>query len=80
MLVLSRKVGECIVIDGGIELEILQIAGSRVRLGIAAPRTCQIVRAELTPAAGPASPSSQVVASPPVAVPPSPPQLQKCLA
>jgi carbon storage regulator CsrA len=65
MLVLSRKVGERIVIDGGIEVEVLAVSGNRVRLGIAAPRECQIRRAELLPATGAAVLSPQVVAPPP---------------
>lgn len=36
MLVLSRKVNESIVIDGGIEIMVVEIRGDRVRLGIAA--------------------------------------------
>jgi carbon storage regulator CsrA len=46
MLVLSRKRGEKICIDGGIELEVLEIRGDRIRLGFTAPRECRIMRAE----------------------------------
>lgn len=46
MLVLSRKSGEKIVIDGDIQLEVLEVTGSRVRLGISAPDDCRILRAE----------------------------------
>ena len=46
MLVLSRKLGEKIIIGDGIELMIVGVAGNRVRLGIAAPRECRIMRAE----------------------------------
>jgi len=38
MLVLTRKVGEQIVIDGDICITIVAIKGDRVRLGITAPR------------------------------------------
>ncbi len=38
MLVLSRKVGEVIVIDGGVTVTVLEMKGQRVRLGIGAPR------------------------------------------
>ena len=78
MLVLGRKVGERILIDGGIELEVLEITGSRVRLGIAAPRQCQIIRAELAPAAGPL-PTFPVVTPPQIAAIAVPPNPQKCL-
>lgn len=79
MLVLGRKVGERILIDGGIELEVLEITGSRVRLGIAAPRECQIIRAELAPVAGPSLPTFPVVTPPQVAAIAVPPNPQKCL-
>jgi carbon storage regulator len=51
MLVLSRRLGEKIAIDGDILVEVLEVSGNRVRLGIVAPDDCRIMRAErLTPA------------------------------
>jgi carbon storage regulator len=47
MLVLSRKIGERIVINDTITVEVLQIVGSRVRLGITAPSGVPILREEL---------------------------------
>lgn len=47
MLVLSRKVSDAIVIGQNIELEILEIRGRIVRIGIKAPREIPVVRAEL---------------------------------
>jgi len=47
MLVLSRKVGECIVIGDGIVLTVLGVRGGQVRLGIDAPRTTPVWRGEL---------------------------------
>lgn len=46
MLVLSRKIGEKILIDGDIELEVLEINGNRIRLGITAPQDCRVMRSE----------------------------------
>ncbi len=43
MLVLSRKLGERIAIDGEIQLEVLEVSGNRVRLGIVAPHDCRIM-------------------------------------
>ena len=47
MLVLTRKVGERIVLGDRIVLEVLQIKGPTVRIGIAAPGDVHIVREEL---------------------------------
>jgi len=48
MLVLSRKVGETLVIDGRIRVTIVSTQNGRVRVGIEAPRDVHIVRSELT--------------------------------
>ncbi len=47
MLILSRKAGEKVVIDGNITLEIVRIQGNRVTVGIAAPSNVKILRGEL---------------------------------
>jgi carbon storage regulator CsrA len=47
VLVLSRKVGQHLVIGGGIVVVVKRIAGHRVTLGIEAPGTVKIVRGEL---------------------------------
>jgi carbon storage regulator len=47
MLVLSRKVGEAIVIDGGILIRVAEVHGGRVRLAIEAPRETRVDRAEV---------------------------------
>ncbi len=47
MLVLSRKVGETIHIDGQIKVKVVKINGNRVKIGIEAPDEVQIVRSEL---------------------------------
>jgi carbon storage regulator CsrA len=47
MLVLSRKVGQRVVIDGRITLVINQISGNRVAVGIEAPDDVHIIRGEL---------------------------------
>jgi carbon storage regulator len=48
MLVLSRKVGDKLIIDGNITVEIVKIQGNRVILGIVAPSNIKILRGELT--------------------------------
>jgi carbon storage regulator len=47
MLVLSRKVNEKIVIDGGIVVTVVKIEGGQVRLGIEAPRDVKVYREEI---------------------------------
>jgi carbon storage regulator len=48
MLVLSRKVGDKLVIDGNITVEVVKIQGNRISLGIVAPSYVKILRGELT--------------------------------
>ena len=47
MLVLSRKPGEKVVIDGGITITVVEVIGGRVKLGIEAPADVVILRGEL---------------------------------
>lgn len=51
MLVLSRKPGESII-AGDITITISRIQGNSVRVGIAAPKSVPIRRAELAPFSG----------------------------
>ena len=48
MLILSRKVGDKLVIDGNITVEVVKISGNRISLGIVAPSNVKILRGELT--------------------------------
>ncbi len=65
MLVLRRKAGEAIVLNGSITIYVLAVEGERVKLGISAPPEVVIVRSELLE--GPGSSSG------PVGGPPLPP-------
>lgn len=47
MLILSRKAGDAIVIDGGIRIVVVQCDRGGVRIGIEAPADTVILRAEL---------------------------------
>ncbi|MFM7159806.1 MAG: carbon storage regulator [Planctomycetaceae bacterium] len=47
MLVLTRKLGEKILIDSEIEVTVLEIRGGKVRLGFKAPQDVSLRRAEL---------------------------------
>ena len=47
MLILSRKHGESIVIDGRITVKIMRLEGDVVKLGIEAPREVPVHRQEV---------------------------------
>lgn len=47
MLILSRKPGDAILIDGGIRVVVLACEGGGVRLGIEAPASVGILREEI---------------------------------
>lgn len=49
MLVLSRKVGERLIIGDNITVVVNRVVGNRVTLGIEAPNSVRVVRAELKP-------------------------------
>jgi carbon storage regulator len=47
MLALTRKKDEAIIINGNIEIRILDVQGDKVKLGISAPKEVTIYREEL---------------------------------
>jgi carbon storage regulator len=47
MLVLSRKVGEKILIGDDIQITVVRVCQNTVRIGVEAPRSFQIVREEI---------------------------------
>ena len=47
MLVLSRRIGEEIVIDNQIRVKIVAIQGNRVKLGVVAPEDVTVHRDEI---------------------------------
>lgn len=47
MLVLSRKVGEKVVIGNGVVVEVLSVSGDVVRVGVVAPRETSVHRFEV---------------------------------
>ena len=48
MLVLSRKIGERILIEPGIEIAVVDVRGGKVRIGIVAPESVRIRRDEIS--------------------------------
>jgi carbon storage regulator len=47
MLILSRKAGDSLIIDGGVRIVVLGVEGSSVRLGIDAPTDVRVLRGEI---------------------------------
>lgn len=47
MLILSRREGETIVIDGNIRVTVMEVRGDQVRIGIDAPRSVSVHRQEV---------------------------------
>jgi carbon storage regulator len=47
MLVLTRKLGQSIVIGDDIEVVVLEVRGEQVRIGIRAPKTVMVHRKEI---------------------------------
>jgi carbon storage regulator len=47
MLILSRKLGESIVIDGNIHVKIMRVDGDVVKIGIEAPASVPVHRQEV---------------------------------
>ncbi len=47
MLVISRKPGESLILSDNIKITLLSISGDKVAIGIDAPSSVKIIRAEL---------------------------------
>lgn len=47
MLILTRRVGESVMIGTNVQVAVLGVKGSQVRVGIEAPQAFHIVREEL---------------------------------
>ncbi|MFB9327054.1 carbon storage regulator CsrA [Paenibacillus aurantiacus] len=47
MLVLARKKGESIMINGNIEVVVVSVEGDNVKLGIRAPKEIEVYRKEI---------------------------------
>jgi carbon storage regulator len=52
VLIVRRRVGEKILVGGSVEIEIVEISKSRVKLGVRAPSHVPVVRKEMATVAG----------------------------
>lgn len=47
MLVLTRNIGEGIIVGNDVIIKVFEIEGERVKIGIEAPKTTKVLRLEL---------------------------------
>ncbi|MBG7609319.1 MAG: carbon storage regulator CsrA [Anaerolineae bacterium] len=47
MLILTRKSGEAIIINGDVKVTVLSIEGNKIRIGIDAPKEISVHREEI---------------------------------
>lgn len=52
MLVLTRRIGESVLVGDEIEVTVLDVKGDSIRIGIKAPRETRIQRAEIVDLVG----------------------------
>ncbi len=67
MLVISRKIGETLVIDGRITITVVGMRGRQIRIGIVAPADVRVLRGELEPFAHTPAATNATVANATVA-------------
>jgi carbon storage regulator len=67
MLVVTRRAGEEVVIDGHIRVRVTLVHGGRVRLGIIAPENVRVDRAEVHDGRGPSAAARPLPEQPPAA-------------
>ncbi|MBT0993054.1 carbon storage regulator CsrA [Cellulomonas sp. DKR-3] len=60
MLVLTRRAGESVVIGDGVVVTVIEVRGDGVRIGIDAPRSVRVHRAEVLEAVMAANAESSV--------------------
>jgi carbon storage regulator len=63
MLIIGRRVGETIQLGDDVEIQIMDITPSRVKLGIVAPKQLLILRGEMRAAANQNLAASQAAAA-----------------
>jgi carbon storage regulator len=79
MLIVQRKVGEKIVIGGGIEITLTAMSARSVRIGVNAPRGVLVLRGEVHDAIVAAN-AAAVGTTPPPPAEPSPKEAEEAAA
>lgn len=77
MLIVQRKVGEKIVIGGGIEITLTAMNARSVRIGVKAPRGVLVLRGEVHDAIVAANAAAVGTSTPPLPEAPSAPQTKE---
>ena len=49
MLILTRKIGESLIIDDQITVSVMDVKGNQVKLGVDAPKEIRVFREEISP-------------------------------
>ena len=47
MLLLTRNIGETIIIDGDVRITVMEVSGNQIRIGIDAPKNIKVYRNEI---------------------------------
>ena len=47
MLIIQRRIGQRIVVGGGVEVVLIEVSRTGARIGVSAPRGLQVVRGEV---------------------------------
>jgi len=58
MLILTRRVGESVMIGEDVTITVLRVKGTQVRLGVTAPRTVSVQREEISGRSRPEEPDT----------------------
>jgi carbon storage regulator len=73
MLMMTRRAGQKIVLGDNITIEVVEVAGSTVRLGVDAPRSVPVYREEIWTAVRAENEAAATATELPVPPPPAPP-------
>jgi carbon storage regulator len=71
MLMMTRRAGQKIVLGEDITIEVVEVAGNTVRIGVNAPRSVPVYREEIWTAV---RAENEAAASAPASLPQTPPQ------